>query len=197
MFHVPSFSGGWTMNRRAGAVLVALLVIPAAARAQQPQGQDTTPAGPLAAALLITLRRAAEYMPAAAEWMPADKYGFRPTPEQMSFAEIIAHESESNETLCAALGGGTRTPTESMAGASAPKEALVERIRRSFAACQAVVTGLKESALADSVPYFGGRKATKARVAIALAQDWADHYAQAAMYLRLNGLLPPSARPRN
>ena len=174
--------------------MVALFLSPAAAWAQQ---QDTTPAGPLAAALLITLRRAAEYMPAAAEWMPADKYGFKPTPEQMSFAEIIAHESESNETLCAALGGGRRTPTESAAGASAPKAALVERIRRSFESCQAVVTGLKESALGDSVPYFGGRKATKARVAIALAQDWADHYAQAAMYLRLNGLLPPSARPRN
>lgn len=184
------------MNR-AGAVLVALFLSPAAAWAQQPQRQDTTPAGPLAAALLITLRRAAEYMPAAAEWMPADKYGFKPTPEQMSFAEIIAHESESNETLCAALGGAPRRPTESTAGASAPKAALVERIRRSFESCQAVVTGLKESALADSVPYFGGRKATKARVAIALAQDWADHYAQAAMYLRLNGLLPPSARPRN
>jgi hypothetical protein len=60
-----------------------------------------------------------------------------------------------------------------------------------------VVAGLSESALADSAPFFGGRKATKARVAIALAQDWADHYAQAAMYLRLNGILPPSARPRN
>jgi len=185
------------MNRRAGAVLVALLVIPAVARAQQPQGQDTTPAGPLAAAMSRAWQRAAEYMPAAAEWMPADKYGFKPTPEQMSFGEIIAHEAESNETLCAALGGGTRTPTESTAGASAPKEALVERIRRSFESCRPVVLALKESALADSVPYFGGRKATKARVAVALVQDWADHYAQAAMYLRLNGLLPPSARPRN
>jgi hypothetical protein len=35
---------------------------------------------------------------------------------------------------------------------------------------------------------------TKARAAIALAQDWADHYAQSAMYLRLNGILPPTAR---
>lgn len=136
-------------------------------------------------------------MPAAAEWMPAGKFAFKPTPEQMSFGEIIAHEAESNETLCAALGGSTRTPSESTAGAAAPKEALVERIRRSFETCRAVVAGLTESSLADSVPFFGGRRATKARVAIALVQDWADHYAQAAMYLRLNGLLPPSARPQN
>jgi hypothetical protein len=24
--------------------------------------------------------------------------------------------------------------------------------------------------------------------------DWADHYSQAAIYLRLNGLLPPTAK---
>jgi hypothetical protein len=184
------------MNRITGAVLAVLVSVPAAGRAQQPQ-QEPTPAGPLAAAMLTAWRRAAQYMPAAAEWMPADKFAFKPTPEQMSFGEIIAHEAESNETLCAALGGSTRTPTESTAGASAPKEALVERIRRSFETCQPIVAGLTEAALADSVPFFGGRKATKARVAVVLVQDWADHYAQAAMYLRLNGLLPPSARPRN
>lgn len=185
------------MNRVAAALLVAGLVIPGVARAQQPQDQGPTPAGPLAAAMLTAMERAAQYMPAAAEWMPADKYSFRPTPEQMTFGEIIAHEAESNQTLCAALGGGTRTPTESTAGSSAPKEALVERIRQSFESCRAVVAAITEGTLADSVPFFGGRKATKARVAVALAQDWADHYAQAAMYLRLNGLLPPSARPRN
>jgi hypothetical protein len=27
-----------------------------------------------------------------------------------------------------------------------------------------------------------------------LASSWADHYAEAAMYLRLNGVLPPTAR---
>lgn len=27
-----------------------------------------------------------------------------------------------------------------------------------------------------------------------LASSWADHYAEAAMYLRLNGLTPPTAK---
>ncbi len=184
-------------TRIAATALLAWLIVPVTGWAQQQPEKEPTPAGPLAAAMLASWRRAANYMPAAAEWMPAGKFAFKPTPEQMSFGEIIAHESESNETLCAALGGSTRTPTESTAGATAPKEALVERIRQSFQTCRDIVAGLTESSLADSVPFFGGRKATKARVAIVLAQDWADHYAQAAMYLRLNGLLPPSAQPRN
>jgi len=153
-------------------------------------------AGPLAAAMQSGWQRAARNMPAAADAMPADKYGYKPTPEQMSFGEIIAHETESNRTLCAALGGGQQTPSESSEGASASKEQLAAGLRASFESCSAIVAGLAEASLGDSVPFFGGRKATKARVAIALAQDWADHYAQAAMYLRLNGILPPSARPR-
>jgi hypothetical protein len=36
--------------------------------------------------------------------------------------------------------------------------------------------------------------AAKARVL--LTNDWADHYSSAAMHLRLNGLLPPTARPK-
>ena len=29
-----------------------------------------------------------------------------------------------------------------------------------------------------------------------LAADWADHYGASAIYLRLNGILPPTAQPK-
>ncbi|HEV8358406.1 MAG TPA: DinB family protein [Gemmatimonadales bacterium] len=178
------------MKSAASLALAALLVLPAVSRAQD------QPAGPLAAAVKAALTRATNNMPAAGELMPPEKFGFKPTPEQMSFGEILAHEAESNETLCGAIAGGAQTPTESTAGATAPKDQLVARLRKSFEYCGTVIAKLNEATLADSVPFFGGRKATRARAVIAVAQDWADHYAQAAMYLRLNGILPPSARPR-
>jgi len=31
-------------------------------------------------------------------------------------------------------------------------------------------------------------------LSLVLAGTWADHYAETAMYLRLNGLLPPTAK---
>lgn len=177
------------MKRSSSITLLALLSLPAAAGAQ-----DGT--GPLAGALRVTLTRYTTNMPGAADLMPAEKFGFKPTPEQMSFGEILAHDAQSNETLCAAIAGGSQTPSESAAGATSPKPELVARLKKSFDYCGTVIGQLKESALADSVPWFNGRKATRARAVIALAQDWADHYAQAAMYLRANGILPPSARPR-
>lgn len=175
-------------------VVIAVVAIAGVASAQPPQAPQG--AGQLSNALLAAWVRFSQNMPAAADLMPPDKYTFKPTPEQMSFGEIIAHEAESNETLCGAMAGSAQKPSESAAGATAPKADLVARLRKSFETCRGVVAGLQDNSLGDSVPFFGGRKATKARAAVALAQDWADHYAQAAMYLRLNGILPPSARPR-
>jgi hypothetical protein len=177
------------MKRVLSLAVVACLAVPATLPAQDQPGA-------MASALKVTLTRYAKNMPGAADSMPADKYGFKPTPGQMSFGEILAHEAESNETLCAAINGSAATPSESAAGATASKADLVARLRRSFDYCGTVVGAVKDTQLGDSVPFFGGRKATRARAVIALAQDWADHYAQAAMYLRLNGILPPSARPR-
>ena len=175
-------------------VTAALLALPAVAVAQSMGGMGTEGAGPFATAMLQLLQRADRNMPAAAELMPAGKYSFKPTAKQMTFGAIMAHEARSNETLCAALAGGKATPSESAAGATAPKAELVTNIKQSFDACRGVVSKLTASELGDSVPFFGGRKATKAIVAAYLLSDWADHYAQAAMYLRLNGILPPTAR---
>jgi len=41
---------------------------------------------------------------------------------------------------------------------------------------------------------FGGKQVTRAWLSLVLAGTWADHYAETAMYLRLNGLLPPTAK---
>jgi hypothetical protein len=175
------------MKRPVVLAFLALLSLPSVSPAQEPHG-------PVAAALKQTLTRYVQNMPAAAEAMPAEKFSFAPTPQQMTFGEIMAHESQSNETLCAAIGGSTKPPSESSVGAGAPKADLVARLRKSFEYCGTVIAQLKDRTLADSVPFFGGRRATRARAVITLAQDWADHYAQAAMYLRANGILPPTAR---
>ncbi len=48
--------------------------------------------------------------------------------------------------------------------------------------------------LGDSTDFFGGHKVTRAMAGLITAADWADHYSQMAIYLRLNGLLPPTAK---
>ncbi|MEO8562875.1 MAG: hypothetical protein ABI601_12410 [bacterium] len=45
---------------------------------------------------------------------------------------------------------------------------------------------------------FGGqsRKAPRAQMALGHVADMADHYSQIANYMRLNGMVPPTAQPR-
>ena len=54
---------------------------------------------------------------------------------------------------------------------------------------------MDDSKLGDGIDLFG-RQGPRALAALILASGWADHYADAAMYLRLNGILPPSAQPK-
>jgi uncharacterized damage-inducible protein DinB len=173
---------------------VALFALPAIGYAQQ--SMQPQAAGPFAAAMLQVWSRAARNMPAAGDDMPAERFNFKPTDGQMSFGHVLAHETQSNETLCRAIAGTGGTPTEAAPDSAAPKDQIVARLRRSFDTCRDIVAQLNESELGDSVPFFGGRKATKATAAVYLVTDWADHYAQAAAYLRAAGILPPSARRR-
>ena len=50
--------------------------------------------------------------------------------------------------------------------------------------------------LGDTIQAYGGHDAPRAWALIALTNDWADHYGAAAIYLRLNGLLPPTAQKK-
>ena len=60
--------------------------------------------------------------------------------------------------------------------------------------CQSALAKVDDSKLDEKLPFFGERQLSRAEVMFATAQDWADHYSQLANYLRLNGLLPPTAK---
>jgi hypothetical protein len=132
---------------------------------------------------------------AAAEEMPADKYGYRPTPPQITFAHLIMHIAGSNNMLCARIAG--ETPKAIKLSDTDPKDTLSKALRDSFSYCEQVLAKADDSKLGDEVLLFGGQKATRAAALIHLAADWADHYSAAAMYLRLNNLLPPSAKKQS
>jgi hypothetical protein len=133
---------------------------------------------------------------AAAELMPADKYGFKPTPAQMSFAHIVDHLSQGNDYFCAAI-SGEKAPTRTKVDSTAGKDAQVARLKETFDFCTQALAKVDDSKIGEQLPWFGG-KSTKSRAAIMMITyaDWADHYSQSAIYLRLNGILPPTAKPK-
>lgn len=130
----------------------------------------------------------------AAEEMPADKYGYKPTPAQMTFGDVVAHLiREGNNYLCSAT-TGTKQPDVGKFEGTDPKDKLVAGLKESFKYCEGVLAQIQDAQLADSIDFFGGRKVTKGFAALITVADWADHYSQMAIYLRLNGHLPPTAK---
>ena len=172
------------MSFRVSVATFALVLAPQLLAAQQ--------AAPVAQAFRENVQQEAKNLIASAELMPADKYAFKPTPAQMSFGDIVVHLAGGNDYLCGGI-GGMKPPTRTKIAATDSKDALVARLKETFQFCDQALASLDDSKLAEPVDFFG-RKMTRAAVMTLTTGDFADHYSQAAIYLRLNGLLPPTAK---
>jgi hypothetical protein len=155
-----------------------------------PQTKD-----PVTSVVKEILPRQQKNLIAAAEEMPADKYSYKPTPEQISFAHLVMHIAESNNSLCTKI-GDVPSPKQSELKETDGKDKLVAALKSSFDFCAGALTKVDDSKLGDTIEGWNGRQAPRAFALIALTNDWADHYGAAAMYLRSNGLLPPTAKPK-
>lgn len=151
---------------------------------------------PVTSAVKEMLPRQSKNILAAADEMPADKYSFKPTEQQMPFGELVLHILGTNYTLCSKIAEIPEpkpvTPLKETDG----KDKLVAALKGSFDFCTTALGKVDDSKLGQEVELFGGRKGTQAAALIILASSWSDHYGAEAMYLRLSGLTPPTAKPK-
>jgi DinB superfamily len=187
-----------------------LVVASAIAQTQTTSAQATTPptttaptatpptttaptTNPVSTALRDVLPNRQKNTIAAVEAMPADKFSYRPTPAQNTFGHLVAHMVEANNTLCS---GAAAVPAPKVEQVSEwdSKDKLVAALKASFDFCSDALAKMDDSKLGETADGPGGQPLSRARFALGVASNWADHYAEAAMYLRLNGLLPPTAK---
>jgi uncharacterized damage-inducible protein DinB len=152
-------------------------------------------ANPVVSSAQEIFARQSAYMAAAAEKMPADKYGYHPTAEQWSYGKIVAHVAQSNDHVCGML-TDAKAPDSSAITETSPKDVLTAALKTSFEYCSKALDTLQDSQLGDTITYFGGVKKPRARALVELTDDLEDHYSQMASYLRLNGMIPPSVKPK-
>ena len=126
---------------------------------------------------------------AAFDSIPAARYNYRPMPTQQTIGYIAQHLEDANYALCERLGDlkHQRTAKDSLADtikARWPKDTLVARLEASLRFCDDAmerVPRLDSPALASTL--------------LAIETDLAEHYSQLAVYMRLLGMVPPSALP--
>ena len=171
------------MKTRIYAAAFAAVLVPAFAAAQT---------APLAKAFHEQIASAEKNLVGAAEAMPEDKYSYKPTPAQMSFGAIMGHLAGGNDALCSVI-GGVKPPAREKLAATATKAALIARLKETFAYCHSTLASLDDSKLGEEVTVFGD-KLSRGALELETVGDWADHYSQMAIYLRMNGVLPPTAK---
>ncbi len=183
-------------------VAVAILLTAGVAGAQQPPAvpvdrsplaETGTVANPVSGTVKGQVARFTKNMVAAAEAMPAEKYGFKPSPEMNSFGHLVMHIAQSNNLFCSKISGAAAPDVKY--AESDPKDKLVAALKASFEYCTTALEKVDDSKLGEQMMLFGNRPGSRAAAMIFLYGSWTDHYATEAIYLRLNGILPPTAQP--
>lgn len=122
-----------------------------------------------------------------AQAMPPEKYAFRPHPDSMNFGELMSHIASTNFQFCAGL-KDSETP-----GMLSPsdKGAIVKFLKDSFEYCSSVIPSLTEEQMNRTHSSPDGNLPGR-EVLLAMYIHVAHHRGQAEIYLRDNGIKPPS-----
>ena len=124
--------------------------------------------------------------------MPDDKYSFKPTPAQQSYGERILDVAQANVGFLKTLGGQAAAPTIDAKGTT--KQAAMKALTDSFDYGIALLKEQTDQTMLQTVkaPYIG--PSSRARVYTFLIGHTWDIYGQMAVYLRLNGKVPPASQ---
>jgi uncharacterized damage-inducible protein DinB len=177
------------------------LALPAALAAQQP-----APANPITTVFRTRTLGQQRNIAQAFDSIPESKFGYRPTPAQLTIGYIAQHLASDNYFFCNNFGSMKASvapkdgTTPDSVKAMWPKDSLVAKVKASFAFCESALSQLDDAKLAEDITMMGpnGQSRTTPRVTMVLGHvmDMADHYSQLANYMRLNNIIPPTALPR-
>lgn len=132
-----------------------------------------------------------DYFTRAAEKMPEAKYGFRPSPDVRTFGQVVAHVADDQYNLCAPAKREVRKAAYTeIENTLSSKADLVRALKEGFAYCDGAYDALTDASGAEVVK--SGRMTRFAMLNWNLWHTW-EHYGNLVVYLRMNGLVPPTS----
>jgi hypothetical protein len=124
----------------------------------------------------------------AADAMPADKYGYKLTPGQMSYAEWLIHSAQRNYADCAVVKGESAPVSADTLAAMTSKDAVSKALKDSFNYCAGILEAVDESkALASPQTAYS-------YLHVIVHNN--EIYGNIVGYLRSSGIVPPSTAGR-
>jgi uncharacterized damage-inducible protein DinB len=129
-----------------------------------------------------------------AEAMPAEKYGYKPTPEVYSFGDQLVHLAGIIQRFVDTSKG---TKTEAAHPHATAKPEVIAFVKKTFQTGQDTVAQLSDGQLLETVKFpFGDRTVTRFTYWQTPLMQIRNHHGQLVIYLRMNGIVPPTTARR-
>ena len=177
---------------------VASLTIPTHAQDAMKKDAPVKPAASPSQALLESWNDVGRKLIAMAEDFPEDKYDFKPTPAQRSFAEQMLHAAGANYFFTNPAIGKPMPPEEDPKRDQYKTKAdIVTFVKKSFGDAAAAIKSKGDKGMSDlMVDPFAHQQVRVSDMAYGLLEHCGEHYGQLVVYYRVAGLVPPESRPK-
>src|SRR5262245_52663605 len=179
------------------ALAAAAFAFPAHAQDAMKKDAAVKPADPELKVVLDSWNEIGRKLTAMAEDFPEDKYDFKPTPAQRSFAEQLLHAAGANYFFTnPGMGKEPPAAEDPKRDQYKSKADIVAFVKKSFADGATALQSKGEKGLTTEVVYFAHQKARVLDMAYGLIEHSGEHYGQLVVYYRLAGLVPPESQPK-
>ena len=171
---------------------VAVLAVIAAAMPSVLWAQAPNPT--IISELGAAYQRAAAEILDIAEAMPAEKYGYKPTPEMSSFGDQLLHVAGIVQRFVD-TSKGTKTEAGHPHGIAKPE--VIALVKKTFQTGQETIAQLSDAHLLEPVKFpFGDRMVTRFTYWQGPLYQIRNHHGQLVVYLRMSGIVPPTTARR-
>lgn len=126
----------------------------------------------------------------SAEKMPDDQYGFQPTPDVRTFAQLVGHLADANNAFCSAA-LGVANPNPGIEKSKSSKADLVAALKAAIELCDKAYE-INDTQAVEIVKF---RNQERSRISLLQFNSFHSnlHYGNLITYLRLKKITPPSS----
>lgn len=180
------------------ALFAACLAVPAFAQDSAKKDAPIKPPDSPSKVVLDTWNDVGRKIIAMAEDFPEDKYDFKPTPAQRTFAEQLLHAASVNYYFTNPVMGKPAPAEEDVKRDKFKSKAeIVDFVKKAYADGAAAIKAKGDKGMSDLiVDPFAHQQVRVSDLAYGFIEHSGEHYGQMVVYYRVSGLVPPESRPK-
>ena len=156
------------------------------------QTDSTSPSYDLKAQALLDLENVQKKFVDLANAVPAGKFGWKPSGDTRSFAEVLMHVAGERYQILGLM--GAKAPDEfdgkTFEKSKAEKADVIAELDKTWEFTKQTIGGMSNADFAKPLPKLGPQ-ANAGDVVYILVADAHEHLGQAITYARVNGVVPP------